>query len=60
MRLHKRLTLREIFVVPFILFVATGVGLVTALLGAGLWDVISWAGLLAPVAVIAWAWNRRS
>ncbi|MDO8289509.1 MAG: hypothetical protein Q7T44_09860 [Parvibaculum sp.] len=60
MRLSRRLSLSEIFLVPLILFIATGVGLVTALLGAGLWDIISWVGLLAPVAVIVWAWNRRS
>ena len=58
MRVKHRLTLREIFAVPLALFVLTGIGLVTALLGAGWWDIISWAGLSAPVAVIVWARRR--
>tara|TARA_R110000824_G_scaffold366730_1_gene555456 strand:+ start:58076 stop:58285 length:210 start_codon:yes stop_codon:yes gene_type:complete len=58
-RTSYRLGLNEIFLVPFILFVLTGIGLVTALLGAGLWDIISWVTLAAPVLVMAWAYARK-
>jgi hypothetical protein len=58
-RTAYRLSLTQIFLVPFILLILTGIGLVTALLGAGLWDIISWATLAAPVLVMIWAYAGK-
>jgi len=50
----------EVFHVPVWLGVASIVGLISALLGDGIWDVLSWAAILAPVATVGWAWRRRA
>ncbi|WP_114394772.1 hypothetical protein [Oleisolibacter albus] len=47
--------LRTIFAMPALIAAVTLVGLVAALLGNGLLDLVSWAALLVPVAVIGWA-----
>lgn len=61
MKLTRRLSLVEVFVVPFALGVATTIGLVTALLGAGFWDIASWIGLAAPVVVMLRSyWRSRA
>lgn len=39
---------------PIALGVASSIGLVAALVGDGVWDAVSWAGLGLPVAVSAW------
>ena len=49
----------EIFRVPIWLGLASTVGLVSALLGDDVWDVLSWAAILAPMAAVGWAWRRR-
>jgi len=46
--------LRTIFAAPILLAVLTGVGLMSALLGDDIWDVLSWLMLAAPIAVVAW------
>lgn len=50
----------EVFRIPVWLGVASGVGLVSALLGDGVWDALSWLTILAPVAAVAWAWRGRA
>lgn len=50
---------RAIFRAPLWLGLATGVGLVSALVGDGAWDTLSWLALAAPVAAVAWAWKGR-
>lgn len=50
----------EVFRIPIWLGVASIVGLVSALLGDDVWDVLSWATILAPIAVVAWTWRRRA
>ncbi|WP_038216699.1 hypothetical protein [Xenophilus azovorans] len=50
----------EVFRVPVLLGLATVVGLVSALLGDGPWDALSWLAILAPIAAVALAWRRRS
>jgi hypothetical protein len=45
-------TLRRIFAVPAALGVATGIGLIGALVGDDLWDAVGWAGLGLPIAVM--------
>jgi len=51
---------REVFHVPVLLGLATVVGLVSALLGDGPWDALSWLAILAPIAAVALAWRRRA
>lgn len=44
-----------------ILMAALGmIGLISALVGDGVWDALSWVALAAPVLVIAWHMFRRS
>lgn len=50
----------EVFRVPLVLGLLTGVGLVSALVGDGAWDVLSWVTILAPMAVVARAYSRRA
>lgn len=45
----------RIFAIPTVLFALSLFGLIAALLGDGIWDLMGWLGLLAPVAATAWA-----
>lgn len=47
------------FGAPIVIAVFSTVGLVSALLGDGVRDWISWAGLAVPVVVIIWALKAR-
>lgn len=49
--MHRR-SFREIFEVPVILAVIIIAGLLSALLGDGIWKVLSWIALSIPLAVI--------
>lgn len=49
----------RIWAMPIVLAVLTAVGLVAALLGDGVWDLVSAVTLGAPVAVGAWYALRR-
>jgi len=51
--------IRSTFLVPTGVALVSTVGLVSALTGDGVRDVISWAGLAVPVAAVAWAMRRR-
>ena len=56
----RRQILREIFMLPGIIAVLSGAGLVSALLGDDIWDAVSWLTLSVPLAVVAWClWRRR-
>ena len=45
---------------PFVLGVLTTIGLMSALLGDGVWDALSWVTLGVPVVVCLWyGWLRR-
>ena len=46
------LTQRQIWTIPIVLAVASTIGLVSALIGDGVWDVLSWVALGMPIAVI--------
>ncbi len=48
-----------VFGVPAAIALVTFLGLVAALLGDGLFDAISWVGLLVPLLVIGWALRGR-
>lgn len=52
-------TAAQIFLIPAIIAVVIAFGLVSALLGDGVWDALSWLALLLPVVVIAYYWLRR-
>lgn len=49
----------EVFRVPLWLGAAFVVGLVSALLGDGVWDGVSWLAIFAPIGAVWWAWRRR-
>lgn len=49
----------EVFRLPLWLGVASVVGLVSALLGDGVWDGVSWLAIFAPIGAVWWAWRRR-
>ncbi len=51
----RRRTTAQIFAVPLALALLSIVGLVSALTGDGARDLLSWAGLAAPVLVTLWA-----
>lgn len=57
---RTRLSLRQVFAAPLAIAALSGIGLVSALLGDDVWDVLSWLGLAVPICVILWYWLRRS
>lgn len=54
-----RLSLRQVFAAPLAIAILSAVGLISALVGDDIWDVLSWLTLAVPVAVILWYWLRR-
>lgn len=54
-----RRSLGTIFLVPAVVAAASFAGLLSALLGDGLWDGLSWLALSVPVAVVLWFVLRR-
>lgn len=48
---------RRVYGVPAILAVVTFLGLLSALLGDGIWDAVSWYVLTIPLGVIAWKYG---
>ncbi|MBK5961857.1 hypothetical protein CCR97_27145 [Rhodoplanes elegans] len=44
---------------PIAIALVSTAGLLAALVGDGLLDLVSWLGLGVPVAVSAWFWARR-
>jgi len=56
---RERLRLRQVFAAPLAIAVFSIVGLISALVGDDIWDVLSWLTLAVPVAVILWYWRRR-
>jgi len=56
----RRESLGDIFLVPAIIAAVSCAGLISALVGDDLWDVLSWVTLSVPVAVAVWyAFRRR-
>jgi hypothetical protein len=52
---HHSIKMRglHVFGIPALLAITSGLGLVSALVGDGPWDALSWFALGAPLAVIA-------
>lgn len=44
---------------PLLLAASTSIGLVAGIFGDGPWDWVCWAGLAAPVLVVAYKLGRR-
>ncbi|WP_133491992.1 hypothetical protein [Alcanivorax sp. 24] len=49
----------RIFAVPAMIALTSLIGLIAALLGDGVLDVVSWVGLAVPVVMIGWAMVKR-
>ena len=49
----------RIFAVPVLIALTSLIGLIAALLGDGVLDVVSWVGLAVPLVIIGWAMKRR-
>ena len=50
---------RSTFGLPVLIALASLVGLVAALTGDGVGDVIAWLTLSLPLIAIGWAWARQ-
>ncbi|SLM48600.1 conserved protein of unknown function [Nitrospira japonica] len=44
---------------PIVLAALSAIGLLSALLADGIWDVLSWVTLSSPLAVMVWSMARR-
>ena len=53
----RRVALTRTFFVPGLLALASGAGLVAALVSDGAWDLVAWLAIGAPLASIGWAWR---
>lgn len=53
-------TFGQIFGVPILLAIVTAAGLLSALLGDGVWNALSWLALGIPLLVIAWYAGRSA
>ena len=55
-----RRSLTQIFVAPLVIAILSTVGLISALVGDGWWDAVSWAALGLPVLLyLGFVWRRR-
>ncbi|MGY4315660.1 hypothetical protein [Bradyrhizobium sp. JR3.5] len=55
---HRSLT--EIFAAPLVIAIVSTVGLISALVGDGWWDAVSWVALGLPVLLyLLFIWLRR-
>lgn len=45
---------KKVWLIPCLLALASVFGLLAALLGTGIWHVLSWIALTLPLAVIVW------
>jgi hypothetical protein len=52
-------TLRQIFAAPIAVGVLSTIGLVAALVGDGVWDVVSWLSLAVPCVLYFFYARRR-
>ncbi len=53
-------SLNQIFAVPLVIAIVSTVGLISALVGDGWWDAVSWVALGLPVLLyVLYIWRRR-
>jgi hypothetical protein len=50
----RRQTLGQIFAAPAVIAALSAIGLISALVGDGIWDAVSWLTLGVPVALCAY------
>ena len=50
---------RRPLAIPFAIAAVSAVGLLAALLGDGLLNLVSWLALALPLAIIVWAWMAK-
>jgi len=55
-----RYSVTQIFLLPAIIAVIVSFGLVSALLGDGVWDAASWIALALPLCVVAFCLSRKA
>lgn len=55
----RRQSLSEIFAIPFVLGILSSVGLISALVGDGVWDGVSWILLGIPILLCAYFLLKR-
>ncbi|WP_375776872.1 hypothetical protein ACE103_35900 [Bradyrhizobium sp. ma5] len=54
-------SLAQIFAAPLVIAIVSTVGLISALVGDGWWDAVSWVALGLPVLLyLLFIWRRRS
>ncbi len=53
LRRGRHLSLGKIFAIPALIAVLIGIGLVSALIGDGIWDTVSWILLILPILIFA-------
>lgn len=57
---HRASIFRRVWAIPLILAVLTIFGLLSALLGNGIWHALAWASLASPIVVaVRFAMKRR-
>lgn len=54
-----RRSLARIFLAPVAIACVVAFGLISALLGDGIWDQASWIALAAPLAILVFYMSRR-
>jgi len=53
-------SLSQIFAAPLVIAIVSTVGLISALVGDGVWDAVSWVALGLPVLLyLLFIWRRR-
>jgi hypothetical protein len=53
-------SLNQIFAAPLVIAIVSTVGLISALVGDGWWDAVSWVALGLPVLLyLLFIWRRR-
>jgi hypothetical protein len=57
---NARHSLSQVFAMPFVLGVLSLIGLLSALIGDGIWDGLSWATLAFPVWILVRHLRRRA
>lgn len=55
----RRQTNRQIFAIPMVLGLLSVVGLVSALVGDGFWDGVSWLTLAIPIVLCGYFFLKR-
>ncbi|UGY20054.1 hypothetical protein [Bradyrhizobium septentrionale] len=56
----SRRSLTQIFAAPLVIAIVSTVGLISALVGDGVWDAVSWVGLGLPVLLyLVFIWRRQ-